>query len=408
MSWKDRIENTIFTIRTGDGKLYYPDWKNGEISKDYNASVFEFINQPGSLIDRKQPKANSIPLTFWFQGDDNIEQADVFYKSADDKRAWVVHHPFYGDINGQPISIKRDDSNYNCTEVTVDFRETILLNGPRLQITGNTFVQSSIEKFHTVSPIDYAGKVDLKPADVSIVTDNATKINNLIMKAIDATGYDSYITARNAMFNAVDNLILAPETAISTIHDVILQPSQFVTGVTSRIELLGTIYESIVRLVSDAQTKNNKAYFETAAGITIASLSNALLNPVATDYQTRGDVISAMNNLIDMYNDYLSILDASYVSSVNTATAFSASQPSQDALQDIVLNVLTNLELLAFNAKQERLVVLDLDSNLIVLTHKYIGLDVDDVNIETFRTINNIKNTGLFIIEKGTEIKYYA
>lgn len=408
MSWIDRIENATFIIRTGDGKLYYPDWKNGEISKDYNVSVFDFIDQPGSLIDRKQPRANSIPLTFWFQGADNIDQSAAFYKSADDKRAWVVHHPFYGDINGHPLSIKRDDSNYNCTEITVDFKETILLSGPRLTIGTTDFINTTVAKFHTISPSDYASKVDLKPADVATVTDNATKINALVTKGLSSLDYDGYVKFRNKMFNTVDNLIFAPVDAISSIHDVILQPSLFTSAISYRISLIGTIYQSIARLVNDAGTKNNKAYFETAAGITIASLANALLNPLSTDYQTRTDVVSALNNLIDMYNDYLSMLDSMYVSISETTNAFTASQQSQDALQNIVLQAIANLEIIAFNAKQERIVILTKDSNLIIEAHRYMGLDKDDINLEVFRTINNIKNDNLFILQKGTQLRYYA
>jgi len=48
------------------------------------------------------------------------------------------------------------------------------------------------------------------------------------------------------------------------------------------------------------------------------------------------------------------------------------------------------------------------DSNLIVLTQRYMGLDPDDNNINTFRTINKIKNNSIFLVKKGTQITYYV
>lgn len=65
MSWKDRLENTVFMITTGDGKVFRPLWKSGETSKEFNATTFDFINVEGSKIDRKKVKARKFPLTFW-------------------------------------------------------------------------------------------------------------------------------------------------------------------------------------------------------------------------------------------------------------------------------------------------------------------------------------------------------
>ncbi len=401
MPWIDRIENTVFTIRTGDGAIFTPLWKNGETSKEFNTATFEFIDQPGALIERKKVRARKFPLVFWFQGDDNIEQTDAFDLSANDPRAWVVRHPFYGDITGQPISISRNDQLYNCTEVTVDFWETIVTQFPAATIAPADAVASRFTEFSSISPINYASKVDLKPADVNTVTNFANSITAIVNKGITATGYTAFIAA-------VNNLILAPVDAIASIHQVILQPAMLELSIATRIQMIGAIYQSVAQLLADAGTVNNKAFFESAAGAAIGSLSIALLHPATTDYNVRSDVTAAANNLIDMYADYLVTLDAAYVEINNTGNSFTASQESQTVLQDIVLQTLVNLDTLAFNAKQERLVMLLTDANLIVLTHKYMGLDPDDANIETFRTINNIKNASLFVVEKGTQIKYYV
>lgn len=155
-------------------------------------------------------------------------------------------------------------------------------------------------------------------------------------------------------------------------------------------------------------TINDKAYFEANAGAVIASMCIALVNPIEGDFVTRSGIQEAISVLEDMYADYLKVMDDAYVSINDSVNSFVASTDSQSLLQQIVVETIANLNNQAFTAKQERIVSLDADSNLIVLVNKYIGLDVDDKNLETFRQINNIKNNALFNIEKGTQIKYYV
>ena len=73
----------------------------------------------------------------------------------------------------------------------------------------------------------------------------------------------------------------------------------------------------------------------------------------------------------------------------------------------IVKKTLYELYSISFDFKQERVVELQNFSNLILLTHKYMGMDKFDENLERFRVINNIKNDSLFVVKKGSKIKYF-
>lgn len=408
MTWIDRIENTTFTIRTGDGREFYPQLPIGyDTAKDFNAATFEYINVPGAEIARKQVKARNFPLTFFFTGEDNIDDSDAFDQSANDPRAWIVRHPVYGDITGQPLSIRRS-TNLNATQFNIDFWETIVTKNPVAALAPLIIAQQFYIEYNFISPIDYESKVSLKPADVSTIRSNADTINNLILKGLDAIHYAEYKQKQAAMFVAIDNLINQPVDAIRTIHEVIVSPYQFVLGVETRINLFVGIYNGISLLLEQAPTPNNKAYFETAGGVSIIGMALSMLNPLPTDYTTRLQVNNVAINLANLYNNYLTVLDAAYVRIGTPGMAFSASQQTQNVLQNMVLQTLAGLNTIAFNAKVERVVMLETDSQLIVLTHKYMGLDNLDQNIEIFRTINNIKNNNVFLIPKGSEIKYYA
>lgn len=409
MSWQDSLANVTFQIVTGDGQVWTPDLpQKYQTQKEFEAADFNFIDQPGSLIVRKQPKGRKFPLVFVFQGADCIDQANNFDLAANDNRAWTVTHPFYGTIVGQPTSILRKDDGYNASEITVEFWETISSSFPTQSISIPDGIQSDVNALATISPVDYATKVILKPADINTITTLADQINGQITKVLTASDYTDYTTAVNQMMFAIAGMILAPTDGVEAIHQVLLQPAKFALAVQDRVSLLATVFNSILQVVTDNPTPNNSLLFESMGGVCISSMALAAVNPQDGDLVTRNSIQQIASTITATYQTYLAELDALYINNPNPAIAYSAAQGTQDALQDVYVNVQTGLATLAFSAAQERQVILDQDSNLIVLTHRYMGLDANDINLATFRTINNIKNKSLFLIKKGTLITYYV
>lgn len=416
MTWIDRVENTIFTIRTGDGKTFYPALPIGyETSKEFNAAQFEFINVEGALVNRRKVKARNFPLNFFFTGEDNIDQAADFDLSCNDSRYWMVFHPMYGSIQGQPISIKRSDANLNATQFTVDFWESIITD-PLIAFgfdlpSFQGRISKNLSDFSMISPIDYNSKIAIKPSDISKIKQQAINTNDLINKALPAGSYEVYQQLQYNMFIGIDNMAADAALGISAIQEVLLAPASFAISVKDRIDLFVALYNNSVQMLNDAYTANNKAYLEAAGGMIVAAMAYSLSLTTSLSefaFATRDQVISASNNLTGLYNNYLATLNTAYVPIGNPGSSYSMSQQTQNSLQNIVFQTLASLQTIAFNAKVERFVTLGTDSQLIVLTHKYLGLDALDANIETFRTINNLKNGALFLIPKGTEIKYYA
>jgi hypothetical protein len=408
LTWIDRVENTIFTIRTGDGREYTPMLPIGyETQKDFHTAQFDYINLPGAEIARKKVGPRNFPLVFIFTGEDNIDIADAFDTSANDNRAWVIRHPVYGDITGQPINIRRN-TTLNATQFNVDFWETIITKGPVATLSPQETVDGLFKEYTAISSIEYEARVELKPADLGLIKNNAELINETVKKRLDEIDYAAYQQQSMQMFTDIDNILNDPIAAIQSIHQVIMAPSRFAIGIDTRINLIIDIYNAIDLMLTKNPTVNNKAYFETAAGVAVLSFANTLLIPFASDYITRDAVITASNNLAGIYNNYQNVLNNAYIPISNVGTAYSPGPQTQATLQTIVLTVLRALQTIAFNAKVERIIMLERDTQLIPLVHKYMGLDNLDANIEIFRTINNIKNKSLFIIQKGTEITYFA
>ena len=85
--------------------------------------------------------------------------------------------------------------------------------------------------------------------------------------------------------------------------------------------------------------------------------------------------------------------------------------PDNQAMQlisSLVNFTLSNLFIIALNAKQERSIVLEADSNLINLAHRFYSLDLDDENIDELILNNNIGINEHLLVKKGRIIRYYV
>lgn len=403
MSWKERLENIKFTIKTGDGKEFFPLWKNGEKSKDFNISKYDFINVEGSFIDRKQPQANKYPLTFWFQGDDNIDQSNEFEASANDPRLWTVEHPFYGTIKGQPTNLKRNDTNYNVTEITVDFWESLTEDYPSSNISLKDGVRTKTNALNTTALAFTVENAVPAPADINNLKDLTPVIGGKFEPTLE--DFNTYRAKVNKAFVSVDNLITDTETALQDFQEIINAPALFVDDLTNKIESYVDAYESMKDSISNLFSKYQ---FESTASSILAGMALSAINAQDSDFVTRDDIEAINNQIVSVYEDYLATIDSIQVSIYEIEDSWFPNLQIQLDLLDLITFTSNSLFLLSFNARQERTFELKNDSNLIILTHRFLGLDASDENIETFRRINNIKNKELYKVKQGRTIKYFV
>ncbi len=76
-------------------------------------------------------------------------------------------------------------------------------------------------------------------------------------------------------------------------------------------------------------------------------------------------------------------------------------------VNNLVNYTVSNLFIIAKNAKQERSEIMTDDSDVITLAHRFYGLRTNDVTIDELISENNLGLNGILNIKKGTKIKYY-
>jgi len=403
MAWKDNLENIKFTIKTGDGSVYYPLWRDSVKSTKLNFAKYDFINVRGSFIDRKESESGSFPLNFYFTGEDNLDQAKAFENSAKDKRLWTVTHPFYGTLSGHPTNIERNDNSFGNTEINVLFWESIADDYPEDSDSIPDEVEDRVVRLNSLGIQNYVSKAQPQTGDINDLK-SSIEISAARFEP-DKFSFNDYRALKNKALGDLNLLIQETEVAITTAQLVLSEPANFIRNIRSKIDSIKSAYEEIKKTINP-ENRQSKYYFETQAAALLGNLAKSSVNPLPNDYIVRSDIESVNSEILNLYNDYLTTIDANQIPLENINDEYSPDIDLQSSLIDLVTYTSQSLFVLSFDARQERSVILEKDSNLIVLTHRFLGLSSDE-NLETFKRINNMGLSETYRIKKGRLITYY-
>jgi hypothetical protein len=402
MNWEERLD-IKYKITTGDGQDFFPLWRGGEKEKEYNTSSFEFINVTGTLVDRKKPQGSKYNLVFWFDGANNIEEADRFETSCDDPRQWTIVHPFYGTILGQPLSIKRDDKDLNITEITIPFWESISPDFPFTNFSKKDNTREKSKKtLYALSLAATTGTL-FEPQDISKWGDSLGTMNAEMSSLNNNNTYADFQNAFNDALGAIDDLLSGPLQAAQSVQNFLDLPSTYEQAIKGRVAAYENVYWN---LKNSIETVTDKKYYESMAGTVLSLISVVLVTPIDGDYITVSDVEQWLSTLKVLYQDYQNTLDEISVDIYDVNNAYSPNADAQNELNSLITYVSATLYTFTFGVKKERIIITSKDTNVILLTHRYLGLDVDDENIEIMINTNNLLFNEKFIIKKGREIKF--
>lgn len=410
MSWKENISQP-FRLITGDGKEYNPlQMESTNVySYDFNVSEFEFPEVSGTKVDRRLPKGRRFPIDIYFQGADNIDQAEGFRLSANDTRPWIIFHPVFGRLDGHPVSIKFDSSGINTTQITIDFVESITEDGPRItQDLANTTIASA-QKALDEANVVVSENVTPEISDVTYMASNTNKIYE------DSSGFisDSSISAeyQNAFTKAstvINTAIGNASFDITTIQNFITYPFIFADSVQNRFIVFLKQLDTLTTSIDTLTTTNKKTIFENFKSSVLLAMVKSCVAPNGDEYQNAPDVLDVITQLISSYNQFINELNSLQSINGTILGAFIPNYTLQNELNFAVNFAVANLYQIALNAQQARIVTLEKDSNVIIQTHRFYGLDVEDVNLNRFIDTNSVSLNELIQLKKGRELVYYV
>lgn len=405
MSWIDKVQTQLVIIM-GDGEPFSPFWLNATKSKEYNVTEFDFHNLPGTLVSRTTPRGVKYELELYFQGEDHLDISEGFSKSADDPRPWTISHPLYGSITVQPTSLSFDNTKYNVSKITGTVIETITEDSPKTFIDPTDKIATDKVNTDEVFAQSFATEVIPETTEINKMSANNTSLYKEgvkgIKSAIDAEEYfNKFNTANTAILNATSK----PLEAIRTLQAVINYPAEFRDGVRNRVNVLLNQFNILRASISTLLKRTEKKIYENNAGTILSAIAYAASTG---EYGNRNDVISVIDTLTSTYDLYIGDLDSLESDNGGKVGSYIADPDSLIALNSLINYTISNLFNIALNSKQERSILCEDDTNVILLAHRFYGLKADDSTIEEIINNNAIGLNELLQIQKGRKIVYYV
>ena len=410
MSWIEKIKDQMVII-TGDKKEYRPQWLNANKTISYNIASFDFIDVPGTLVKRRKPKGAKYKIEIYFQGDDNLDISRSFEISAADPRKWIIRHPFYGDLNVHPTDLFFDNSKLNITKITGNILETIDDTNPQSIIVPEEKIVQDKEDTDIVTADAFVNN-NPQPTvkDINSMDNTVNQLSISTSKVIDDA--EEAETFRNLVSKAKADIINAigePLAAIRSMQEVINFPSLLSQSVELRLRTLVSEFNKLADSITNLTLRNDKFLFENNAGGKITAITVAISTPLdQNDYGNKQKVLDVITILLNSYNKYIETLDLIQTEDADELDSYVPDSASMILIDNLVNFTLSNLFAIALNAKQERSVVIEEDSNLIILAHRFYGPNAEDENIDELILNNNIGISVHLLIPKGRVIRYYV
>lgn len=406
MSWKlNAAENMIIT--TGDGKEYRPLYINTVKEFEFNTARFNFPGVEGTLVTRGERQGSTLTLRIIFQGPDHLEVAEQFEQSSKNKRAWTINHPMHGVLIMQPTKITFDNTKYNTSEITVQLLETITRDAPivgvdpinQVQINAVNLDEATSEAFEVSTDLDTADTVTMAAALDGLYNDGAAIIE-------DDDDLQDYFNKYQVAAAAVLNATSEPLSAIQAVRAVITAPALFSQTVKARLNMLQTQLEDLIARVYT--TPNEKTIFENYGNGIVATMVLATTYPLnALDFKNATDILDVIDQIGANYDAYIDNLEGLQTDTGDDSDSYLPDQSAMSGLQQQLNYCVSNLLDIALSAQQERQIILEYDSNIVNLAHRFYGLDSDDATIDEFIKTNSIGLNELLQIKKGRVLKYY-
>jgi hypothetical protein len=406
MSWEQQI-NQNFIITCGDGATYQPLYDDKAIVKDveYNLSEFNFPNVEGTFVDRRLRKGNRYAMTIVFQGANHLDEVARFENSAKDRRPWVVEHPKYGRLNVQPASLNFNDETLNFTRVTGTLLETILRGVPTITINPQDQIVNLQRVAFDSGAVLFASE---PPIPQNMAVANASLYSSGVNSGALQLQTENYFNLFNDANAAILNATAEPLAAIRALQAVILAPSQFSLSVRQRLQIFTNQLNLLFGTVANISSQANKYQFEITTGSLITSMCSTASTPLPQDYVNMVDVLNVVDIILNAQSTFISSLDFLQTDNGGNTDSYISGFRFISDVTNTVNYTVSELFEIAISAQQERSILCDSDTNVILLAHRFYGLLIDDSTIQRVMDNNSIGISEILDIKKGRKILYYV
>lgn len=423
MSWQNRLKPDI-ELRSPYGNAFWALWRDNDRSVEKKLGIFDPPGFEGSLVQDLGSKAVTYPLTIYFEGIFHNKEAEEFFKACKTEVGqWEVIHPTKGSLILQLVSCTEKISPVsvgNYTEFDTQWIEPA--NVERMKSAENSLLEMISEIF---ALIDDAMLV-LAQLRADIYSAVASAINMLNKIAGFADKFLSEIAITNALiqemfesakaaFNdAISNFgVDDPDTepVAEAMIDLITSPIEASTNFNQSYEqYLDMIDKTIEEIPTDTTDDDYNKIVSQEFSIVAMLIGIAQLVTV-TEFSSRAEIVSAMENLTYVLNYVVESLDnvQDNFSGLDIDKQYFSQTQTYTRLVNVYSIAMNYLISQFFNLKTEnRIVLKTARSPLEIAITEYGELGENDYYYDLFLTSNNLSSNDILILPAGREVVIYG
>jgi hypothetical protein len=422
MSWETALRTKIKFI-SPKYNLYSGLWIKGERSVEKKLGVFDPPNFNGSIIQDFDCKAIVYPITVYFDGYDHHKTAEKFFKSlSEEVGQWEVIHPVKGSLILQLVSAREvmnpvDDGNFT----TFETQWMVPANIERLK----TKSEYGFDALMGVLEVIADGLILLQQlrTDVYAALTSFAGAMNAISGLMDKITSQIAITKSlmNESYNAAkasfDNALVAfgindsdPSALGQALADMTTSTVDEESELTNQL----TIYENLITSIIDlapatvtVEDYNKVIALEFGATIALAAIAKTI---VSSQYKTKSEIITAIENITRILNDTINALDTiqAMYGDLDIDKQYFSQTKTYSSLMNLFTTCINFLLSQSYNLKSEKIFTLKkMRSPLEIAVTEYGELGTDDYYYDLFIKTNDLHGNDILLLPAGREVVIY-
>jgi hypothetical protein len=423
MSWENELKEEI-KFTSPNFNIFTALWRNNERSTEKKLGLFDPPKFKGTIVQDLESKSIRYPLNVYFEGIFHNSEAEDFFNALDSESGqWEVIHPVKGPLILQLMSAREvmspvENGNYTefQTEWILPANITRLISPDELAAS---ILSSALNAIDDALLVLAQLRADLYSAVQSAIN-TMNKIAGFMDKvlgelvATDALIEDSYLSARAALESALSAYSIdSSDTA--DMGEAFVNAGTVPVNISDDFSQRFTNYNDfnteIFTLTPDTVTQDDYSIVVSQEfNVTIVLIAIAQI--VATsEFTTRAEVISAIENLTTIFNDSVAALDEMQDAFSGLDIEFQYFSESQSYTSLINLYTLAIQYLISqfYNLKIEKRFILKTPrSPLEIAVTEYGDLGESDFYYDLFLSSNKLNGNDILALPAGREVLIYA
>jgi len=269
-------------------------------------------------------------------------------------------------------------------------------------------IPERLQEMKVNTDVQLASIVEVDPLVQNQLTENVSTLYNEGSKSVTGADGNTYFNAFNEANTAILSATSEPLATMRKVQSLINAPFNFEASVESRFDVFQSQFEQLTSTLTNAFSPKQKKAYEANAGTLIGSMAVTSVNPEGGEYESQMQALFIADELSNTYSTYQATLDNIQSETGGSTESYIPSQEAQTELANLVVEAIAGVLQIALNSQQERILILNYDSDIINLTHQFYGLDEADENMERLINTNSWGLNQMLEVRANTPVIYYV